>query len=116
MRVGRSSCLTHPSTTTTTQLFDGGDARFGIDRTAKEYKETEGMKQILGEQAKRRRTGDSKDRAAASAYVAPAEAAAASSAVGREKGETKKGGGGGGAGKEGKKSLASLAQKFAKRK
>ena len=35
-------------------LFEG-DARFGIDRTSKEYKQTEGMQTILSEQTKRRR-------------------------------------------------------------
>jgi hypothetical protein len=65
------------------------------------------MKVILGEQAKRRRTGGG-DKEKERDAVPPVEGAG----VGREMGEMKKGGGGG---KEGKKSLASLAKKFAKR-
>lgn len=59
----------------------------------------------MGEQAKRRRTGGG-DKEKERDAVPPVEGAA----VGREKGEMKKGGGEGG-----KKSLASLAKKFAKR-
>jgi hypothetical protein len=36
-------------------LMDGADARFGIDRTDPNFKETPAMKDILAEQSKRRR-------------------------------------------------------------
>lgn len=95
-----ASDVIHTYIHTKKQLFEG-DARFGIDRTAKEYKETEGMKAILGEQAKRRRTTKE-----------PASAYAASPAEPRWVVEEGKGKGVGGEGGTKGKSLASLAQKF----
>jgi len=45
-------------------LLDGNDARFGIDRTDPNFKETPGMLAVLKEQNKRRKRGvkDTKDR------------------------------------------------------
>ena len=36
-------------------VLDGDDARFGIDKTDPQYKETAGMKTLLSEQTKRRK-------------------------------------------------------------
>lgn len=62
-------CLQYNTYTSIQQLFEG-DARFGIDPTSKDFKQTEGMKVILSEQGKRRRRQKDMEEEGASPAVA----------------------------------------------